>query len=141
MSEVAPVRKPYKFLSWRDIDRAVTKCARSVSWHGDWRGIIAIARGGLVPATMLAHRLRIETIVSVQLKSYNGQERVPLSLSSIPPHVPDEGYNWLLVDDISDTGATKDYAYSLYPRAQFMTLYNASDHWLVFPWEAGPFHV
>ncbi len=114
-----------------------------------WDGILAITRGGLVPAGVLAQSMDIRRIEVINLKSYEEKSQGKLEQLNAPT-VPNDGENWLVVDDLSDTGKTLKFVRAIYPKAVFVTLmvkpkgedavdlYSAKfpqDLWLHFPWE------
>ncbi|WP_085783549.1 xanthine phosphoribosyltransferase [Candidatus Nucleicultrix amoebiphila] len=116
-----------------------------------FKGIVAVTRGGLVPAGYLAHRLGIRTIETLGLSSYDDQSKQQKVLKVEKPlDLQDGGEGWLIVDDISDTGKTFEYIQNLFPKAhrlayivkpqgeKFVNVYAmdvAQDTWVVFPWE------
>jgi hypoxanthine phosphoribosyltransferase len=69
--------------------------------------VLAVARGGFVPARLVCDFLRLDRLGSLQLRHYaagaRGQEQVEL-LS--PPNVDVEGLRVLVVDDVNDSGET-----------------------------------
>ena len=60
-------------VSWEELHRT----ARALAWRlidlGPWRGIVAISRGGLVPAAIIARELDIRLVDTVCLASYDHQ--------------------------------------------------------------------
>ncbi len=121
---------------------------------GDWQGIIAITRGGLVPAALIARELDIRLIDTVCVVSYAPQaagqtENAQGSLNWLK-RVEGDGAGWLLVDDLVDTGRTARAVRDTLPKAHFATLYAkplgralvdtyvrefAQDQWIHFPWD------
>lgn len=110
--------------------------------------IIAIARGGLLPATILSHALGISDIESIQIKSYtNDKEQHTIEdIGLIECYDSDI----LIVDDLVDTGDTFMYLKLYYPNATYAAVYSkpcafiaeiahysimAPDDWLAFPYE------
>ena len=76
------------YLSWDDIETAVESLAYQIKQSGEEIGaMVGLARGGLIPAVMLSHKLGIP-LVSEDYEA--------------------EGY-LLIVDDICDTGNTLEY--------------------------------
>jgi hypoxanthine phosphoribosyltransferase len=67
--------------------------------------ILAVARGGLPAATVLAHRLGVAEIRTVQFSSY-GQAHTPSALRLVNRVDLPPGLRILVVDDILDRGAT-----------------------------------
>ena len=71
--------------------------------------ILGIAKGGLILATMLAYKLEINNLKTIQIKAYEEntlQKEVKIinSCGYISPET-----SVLIVDDISDTGHTLDF--------------------------------
>jgi len=146
-------------VSWSDIDAMVEELARRITSEGFKPDVIVgILRGGIVPARVLADRLGVDEMASMEIKLYKGVgirgERPYLRQ---PPTLPLEDRNVLIVDDISDTGLTLQFAVEvvrLYlPReVKTATLYikpwtdfipdfyaRSTERWVVFPWERGEF--
>ena len=58
-------------VSWDQLHRD----ARALAWRLDgteWRAVVAVTRGGLVPAMIVARELDIRTIDSISIRSYKG---------------------------------------------------------------------
>lgn len=136
-------------VSWEQLQRD----CRALSWRlmdkGPWKGIIAITRGGLVPAAILARELDIHLIDTICLSSYNWKEQ---GEASILKPIDNDGEGWLLIDDLVDTGKTAQIARDMVPKAHFATVYAkpagrpmvetyitevSQDTWILFPWDAG----
>jgi hypoxanthine phosphoribosyltransferase len=84
-----------------------TKCAQDISDPSEW-GIVAISRGGLMPAQVVAYRTGITMVRTVCAQSYQGAEQGSVRLSSGHPFTPfgicpDK---ILIIDDLVDTGNT-----------------------------------
>jgi hypoxanthine phosphoribosyltransferase len=101
------VRKKIK-CPWGTLDRGCKKIADSIQFKIDC--IVGISRGGLVPATMLAHRLNVREVHTIGVRSYtsdhidskcNIYQNCFKNCESIY-----NGKNILIVDDISDRGNT-----------------------------------
>jgi xanthine phosphoribosyltransferase len=136
-------------VSWEQLHRD----CRALSWRlvekGPWKGILAITRGGLVPAAIIARELDIHLIDTICLSSYNWKDQ---GEASILKGVDCDGEGWLLVDDLVDTGKTAKIARDMVPKAHFATVYAkpagrstvdtfvtevSQDTWILFPWDAG----
>lgn len=114
--------------------------------------IVAIARGGLVPAAIIANALNIRDVRSIAVSSYSGDTRV-----AEPRLEVDSGTRFVLnsrsvlfVDDIVDSGKTYELFEHSFPAAYFASTvvrhssssfpdfyghcFKTSD-WIVFPWE------
>ena len=137
-------------VSWEEMHRD----ARALSWRlaerGPWQGIVAVARGGLVPAQIVARELEIRLIDTICISSYDDQlQRAPEILKGIRG----TGEDWLIVDDLVDTGRTGRVVREMLPRAHFATVYAkpagrsvvdtyvtevSQDTWILFPWDQEP---
>ncbi|MGB0670598.1 MAG: xanthine phosphoribosyltransferase [Rhodospirillales bacterium] len=142
-------------LSWDDVYRDLQRLGALLEEKGSWEGIIAITRGGLVPAALIARFLDIKLVETLCITSYD--DRVQGSLSIIKTAGMAEqskGKGWLLIDDLVDTGETARKALDMFPEAHFATLYAkpqglplvhthvgnfAQNTWLIFPWERDRF--
>ncbi len=133
--------------SWDQLHRD----SRALAWRlveaGPWRGIVAITRGGLVPAAIIARELDIHLIDTVCIASYEDRRR---GRSEVLKEVPGDGRDWLLVDDLVDTGQTAKIVRDLLPEAHFATVYAkpagrplvdtvitevSQDTWILVPWD------
>jgi xanthine phosphoribosyltransferase len=143
-----PVRKDFP-VSWEELHRN----ARALSWRlaelGPWKGIIAITRGGLVPAAILARELDVRLIDTVCIASYDHQSQRESRVLKSAVAVGD-GEGWLIVDDLVDTGRTARVVREMLPKAHFATIYAkpagrplvdtfitevSQDTWIFFPWD------
>ncbi len=140
-------------VSWAELHRD----SRALAWRlldmQKWQGIIAITRGGLVPAAILAREMDIRMIDTVCISSYSSSEddgdkaRGELQLLKA---AAGDGEGMLLVDDLVDTGKTAQYVRELLPKAHFATIYAkpsgrplvdtfvtevSQDTWIRFPWD------
>lgn len=114
--------------------------------------VIAITRGGLIPAAIIARKLRLKVIDTVCLESYDGQRRGEINLlkSSKQISVDKKGEGVLIIDDLVDSGSTVSYLKDMYPKACFAVVYAKpkkkdiidfyavdveQDTWIEFPWE------
>ncbi len=139
-------------VSWEELHRN----SRALSWRllemGPWKGIIAITRGGLVPAAILARELDIRLIDTVCISSYASTDDGDKSQGELQllKAAAGDGEGMLLVDDLVDTGKTAKYVRELLPKAHFATVYAkpsgkplvdtfvtevSQDTWIRFPWD------
>jgi len=134
-------------ISWEQLHRDSKALAWRLLDQGTWQGIVAITRGGLVPAAVIARELDIHVVDTVCISSYQWQERGEISILK---GFEGEGDNWLLVDDLVDTGKTAGVAREMMPQAHFATVYAkpagrplvdtyitevSQDTWILFPWD------
>jgi xanthine phosphoribosyltransferase len=141
-------------VSWDQFHRDSRALAWRLTSVGPFDAIVAITRGGLVPAAIVARELNIRTIESVAVKSYDHQAQSAIKvLKPISQQVLDlaqGGGKILIVDDLVDTGATARAVREMLPGAHFATVYAkpkgremvdtfitevSQDTWIFFPWD------
>lgn len=93
-------------VTWEELDALVARLARSVGRDHDL--VLAITRGGLVPAGILAYRLDLREILVAGVEFYRsdgGTHDTP-----VVGHFPDAsllaGQRVLVVDEVWETGET-----------------------------------
>lgn len=136
-------------VSWKEVHRNTKALAETLKQKGPWDKIVAIARGGLIPAAIIAKELNIRIIDTVSIESYNNKKRSKLNILKRST-VISKG-NILIVDDIIDTGQTLKTVKKIYPKAHYATVYAkpagmpfvnsfvkkvSQNTWIVFPWES-----
>lgn len=122
----------------------------------EFKGIIAVTRGGLIPAGLLARELNIRWIDTLGVSSYDHMNQRNLTLIKAPDEKVGDGEGYLLVDDLVDTGKTARVVRELLPKAWFVTVYAkpegrelvddfitevSQDTWIQFPWDMGVSYV
>jgi len=134
-------------VSWAEVHRD----SRALAWRlldkGKWKGIIAITRGGLVPAAIIARELEIYLVDTVCVTTYDEQSQ---GESEVLKRFDGDGEDFLLIDDLVDTGATARIVREMAPKAHFATVYAkpagrpmvdtfitevSQDTWIRFPWD------
>ena len=135
-------------VSWEELHRT----ARALAWRlqdkGPFKGLIAITRGGLVPAAIVARELDIRLIDTVSVKAYSDDKKV--GSATVIKQVEGDGEGWLIIDDLVDTGTTAKVVREMLPKAHFATVYAkpagrpmvdtyvtevSQDTWILFPWD------
>jgi xanthine phosphoribosyltransferase len=152
-----PPAHPYRdeiIISWPELHRDARYLSRVLHDLGEWKGIIAITRGGLVPAALVARELELRLIDTVCVVSYGqgaagSAEQAQGELRWLKG-VEGDGAGWLLIDDLVDTGRTARAVRERLPRAHFATLYAKpagrplvdtfvkefrQEKWIYFPWD------
>ena len=144
-------------VSWDEFHRDARALAWRLAAAGPFQAIVAITRGGLVPAAIVARELGIRLIETVCVASYDytSQGEVKLIKDVAPAIVAlggGQGKGVLIVDDLVDTGQTAKIVRALLPRAHFATVYAkpmgrplvdtyitevSQDTWIYFPWDTG----
>ena len=93
-------------ITWEDLDLLVARLAQDVGRDHDI--VLAITRGGLVPAGMLAYRLDLREILVAGMEFYTDSgETLP---APVVRHFPDAellaGMRVLVIDEVWETGET-----------------------------------
>ncbi len=130
--------------------------ARALAWRligkGPFRGLVAVTRGGLIPAAIVARELDVRLIESVSIVSYAGESESSRATPEIlkRPVGAGDGEGFLIVDDLVDTGATARVVRGMLPNAHFACIYAkpaargavdtfitevSQDTWILFPWD------
>lgn len=161
MSWIQIWKKSKRFYGWRHVSRACDSLSIKYD-HQHPKLIVALARGGLVPGTIMANKLGVRHVHSLGISSYEeipaggkpGEfdlyQRLPCNNKRL-----DRDDVVLVVDDISDRGDTFVFAEEyireniggtivtmsllVKPETKFLPTYYheqvPQDQWIVFPWE------
>lgn len=146
-------------VSWDQFHRDARALAWRLAEKGPFNTMVAVTRGGLVPAAIVCRELNIRTIDTVSIASYDYEGSGEQSqgdvyvLKSISQTILDtQGEGVLLVDDLVDTGKTAKEVRNMLPKAHFATVYAkpkgkplvdsfvtevSQDTWIYFPWDLG----
>ncbi len=143
-------------VSWDQFHRDARALAALIQPFGPFSMLVAITRGGLLPAAIIARELDIRCIETISIASYaaektRGVARVvkPIAAELM---LPLAAAKILVVDDLADTGETLKLVRSFLPDAHVATLYVKpvgkplvdtfvaevpQDTWIYFPWDLG----
>jgi len=136
-------------VSWEEFHQTVKALALTIKDIKPWKGIVAVTRGGLVPASILARELDVRLIDTLCISSYCDKENSQHT-HEILKDLSFSGDDWLVVDDLVDTGATMRLLRQRLPKAYYATVYAkpagqaavdtfveplSQETWIVFPWE------
>jgi len=134
-------------VSWDQLHRDAKALAWRLMEGGPWRGIVAVTRGGLVPAAIVARELEIRLIDTFCVASYDDQR---IGDVQVLKDVDGSGKGWLIIDDLVDTGQTAKVVREHLPEAHLATVYAkpagrpladtfitevSQDTWILFPWD------
>lgn len=142
-------------VSWDMFHRDARTLAHRLTEIGGFSAIVAVTRGGLAPAAIIARELGIRVVETVGVASY--REEIERDAITILKPLTETilrrpGAEVLVVDDLVDTGATARVLRELLPQAHFAALYAkpqgrplvdsyvaevAQDTWVYFPWDTG----
>ncbi len=154
-----PDRLPHEkgfHVSWDQIHRD----SRALAWRldgqgpgkdGSWKAIVAITRGGMAPAMIVARELDVRTVDTVSVQSYHHQAQAEATILKSPDaELMGDGTGILILDDLVDSGKTLELVKDLYPNAHYATVYAkpqgepmvdtfitgvSQDTWIFFPWD------
>ena len=150
---------PYRddiVISWPELHRDTRVLCHALIQKGPFKGIIAVARGGMIPAALVARELEIRLVDTICASSYEDMEgtgegaQIMRSEVKLLKGVDHDGEGYLLIDDLVDTGNTARVIRKLLPKAYFATLYAkpmgrefvdlcvkefSQDKWVYFPWD------
>jgi xanthine phosphoribosyltransferase len=139
-------------VTWDQLHRDDKALAWRLHERGPWTGIVAITRGGLIPAAIIARELECRLIESVSIITYDDENRGEPTITK-PPIAAGDGGGWLIIDDLVDSGSTAKVVRNLLPKAHFATVYAkpagksqvdtfitevSQDTWILFPWDTEP---
>ncbi len=94
-------------ISWEHFDRMARQLAHRIRDSGfNPDLIVAIARGGYLPARILSDHLDIFDLASMKIEHYHGIHKEALVNVRYPLTADVAGRRLLLVDDVSDSGDT-----------------------------------
>ncbi len=139
-------------VSWDQFHRDARALAWRLSSAGPFKAVVAVTRGGLVPAAVVARELGIRIIETISVASYDYDKKGEISvLKNVANGIGvDGGAGVLIVDDLVDTGATAKVVRELMPRAHFAAVYAkpqgrplvdsyitevSQDTWIYLPWD------
>ncbi|EHM00912.1 xanthine phosphoribosyltransferase [Acetobacteraceae bacterium AT-5844] len=139
----------YYTVSWDQLHRDGKALAWRLIERGPWKGIVAITRGGLIPAAIVARELDCRLIESTSIVTYDEEVKGEPVVAKAPVAAGD-GEGWLVLDDLVDTGTTLKVVRKLLPKAHYATVYAkpagkplvdtfvtevSQDTWILFPWD------
>lgn len=134
-------------ISWQDFHQDSINLANKLLDLPPFEGILAVARGGLMPATIIANHLNIRLIDTICAVSYDKRQQGNIHFIKQPDH---DCENWLIIEDLVDTGNTVEALAIEYPKATFACLYAKpqgqkhidyfvkaveTNQWIELPWE------
>ena len=147
MSDASPPTHTFP-VSWEELHRN----SRALAWRllsaGHFSGIVAVTRGGLVPAAIIARELGIRLVDTVCIASYDEMNQGEVKVLK---GIAGDGEGLLVIDDLVDTGKTSSVVRKMLPKAYFATIYAkpagkpqvdsfvtevSQDTWILFPWDS-----
>ena len=138
------------YVNWSDFHSHVKILTeRLKSQKRNFNRIVAISRGGLIPAGILAYEMNIRNCDIVNISSYDDDFMRDDNDIKIGKTLRDVDSHTLIVDDLADSGRTLRILHNFYPEAYFACVYakpkgqdavncfaqEMPDKWVVFPWD------
>ena len=145
----------YATVTWDQLHRDARTLAATLMQRGPIQGLVAISRGGLIPAAILARELECRLVECVCVATYDDEAKGQPQILK-PPVAAGTGKGWIIVDDLVDSGTTARLVRTLLPQAHFACLYAKpegakvadtwvievpQDTWVLFPWDTAPLFV
>lgn len=99
--------QPCELISWgrfQTLSRALATSVRQSGYTADM--IVAIGRGGYMPARLLSDYLGIMNLTSFKIEHYRGARKHAAAVIQYPLSAVVQDKRVLLVDDVSDSGDT-----------------------------------
>jgi xanthine phosphoribosyltransferase len=139
----------YFIVTWDQLHRDAKALAWRLLEKGPWAGVVAITRGGLIPAAIIARELECRIIETASIITYDEEKKGEPQVAK-PPVAAGDGAGWLIIDDLVDTGTTARIIRAMLPKAHFATIYAkpagkptvdtfitevSQDTWILFPWD------
>ena len=148
-------------VSWDQLHRDSRTLALQLDGKGPddgaWRAVVAITRGGMAPAMIVARELDIRVVDTISVKSYDHKAQSEAQVIKSPDmDIIGDGTGILVIDDLVDTGRTLDVVRALMPKAHIATVYGKpmglsrvdtfvgrveQDSWIYFPWDMALLYV
>lgn len=140
-------------VTWDMLQVEGRKLAKRLLPANQWKGIIAVSRGGLVPASIIARELGIRHVDTVCISSYDHNSQRELKVIK---QAEGDGEGFIVIDDMVDTGGTAKAIREMYPKAHFVTIFAKplgkplvddyvveveQDTWIEQPWDMGITYV
>jgi xanthine phosphoribosyltransferase len=142
----------YYTVTWDQLHRDAKALAWRLMAGGPFQGIVAVSRGGLIPAAIIARELDTRLVESVCVVTYDEEKRGEPQVTK-PPVAAGDGTGFLIIDDLVDSGTTARVVRKLLPKAHFACIYAkpqgretvdsyvtevSQDTWILFPWDTEP---
>lgn len=143
-------------ISWEEVAELCTELALRLAGQR-FDALMGIARGGLVPAALIAQEMGIRNVLVAAAAGYEGDRRdAELAFLEFPADCAVTGRRVLVVDDIWDSGRTIEAVrarlrnvgaevtvavlhykprQSAYPDRMPDLWCRDTDNWIVYPWE------
>ena len=137
------------YIRWDEFHQDVKDVCEKIKNSGTYNKIVAISRGGLLPAGIIAYELDIRNCHALNIATYIGDEHRELDHFENLEDVGEINSQTLIIDDLADSGQTFRLLRKEFPDARFVSIYSKPaglkqvdiyarelpDQWVVFPWD------
>lgn len=137
------------YLNWEEFHRDVKDLCAKIKQSGKYDKLVAISRGGLIPAGIIAYELNIRHSSVINIATYVGSSHLKLDEVDCPEHVGRVDEKTLIIDDLADSGQTFRVMRRQFPQGKYVTVYakekgkeevdvfarELREKWIVFPWD------
>lgn len=137
------------YIRWDEFHQDVKDVCEKIKNSGTYNKIVAISRGGLIPAGIIAYELDIRNCHAINIATYIGNEHRKLDRLENLEDVGEINSQTLIIDDLADSGQTFRLLRQEFPKARFVSIYSKPaglkevdiyarelpDQWIVFPWD------
>lgn len=138
------------YISWQEFHNDAKGLAEKIKAENHFNKIVAISRGGLIPAGVVAYNMEINNCETVNMVTYDSSGmRLDDADIELSAKISEIDENTVFIDDLSDSGRTFQILRQLFPKAKFASVYakpngkkatdiyykDVSDDWIVFPWD------
>ncbi len=137
------------YIDWNNFHKDAKLLAQKLKTYGNFSRIVAVSRGGFIPAGIIAYELGIRHCDAVCIASYDAEIKRNDNNVELGTALQNVDENTVIIDDLADSGRTLQILRKQYPQATFACVYAKpagqkfcdvyacpmADSWVVFPWD------
>ncbi len=137
------------YVNWDEFHKHAKELAEKIKAYRSFDKIVAVSRGGLLPAGIIAYNLGIRNVQTINMSSYDDDVQRSDNEVEISADIGSVDENTIIIDDLADTGKTFQLLHRIYPKAVMAAVYakpqgsvfldiyarDIPDKWIVFPWD------
>ena len=137
------------YISWDEFHQDVKTLCAKIKASGNYDKIVAVSRGGLIPAGIAAYELGIRQTAVVNAATYIDGEHKQIESIDGSEQAGATNDKTLIIDGLADSGQTLRLLRQCFPQAKSAVVYvkpkgsstadffarALQDKWGVFPWD------